>query len=432
VFKLLGENYLFVFFMGSLFGALLGQLFSRFFSGRNSRAKEIATNRALSLRSPAQKQQYTRVRQTDVMERLNRQDKKIHAKAVKLESQGNIKKAALLFESVRFQRRAIEILEKSGFINEAGQILIRLKATNRAAILFERNNRLERAAHFYQIANMHNEAGTVLRKMAEKDSKYFHEAAECFSKAKQNRRALECFAELLNHDEIYQRSFSFKEYGFLANYMQDYSNAQYIFSKLNEKQIELLITSQALTPRTIQIFSAWVCLDQKPVTIGKVIKHICLKPELGLKFWEALPNNSRQKIFCGIKTILSESRSQSVRDYAYVLATSKIDKFIADSARLFFYNKDYVLAAKNFARVGSLADCKVCLANAGPGDALKMVEECLASNPSGPWNSEIIDNIVELIELQLKSVLKIEQAKTKAEMTRNAIQGVLDQKKTAS
>lgn len=129
------------------------------------------------MRLKEQDQNTVRVRQTDLIENMDRSAKMVHRQAELLEQEGRHREAASLFESINFQRRAIDILEKNGFIKEACEILVRLNSTNRAAIICERNQMDELAAHYYALANMDEKAGNALLRLAGKDYHYYEKAA---------------------------------------------------------------------------------------------------------------------------------------------------------------------------------------------------------------------------------------------------------------
>jgi tetratricopeptide (TPR) repeat protein len=229
------------------------------------------------LRNEQPRPKSTVARKTDQFAQLSPKAKKIHRIAEQLLEQKKYKESALLFESINFQRRAIDILEQQGFIEEAASMLLKLGVPYRAAILYQRNGKLEKAANLYLSSSHKQEAGQVFMKLAERDYHYFKPAAQCFIEAGLTEDALKACRHVLMTDEIIKLSFASQKFEVLCQYMMMPYNAMSILPKLSDQQVQSMIDDLVLTPQITQCLAMWIQYRADPifvtVCLGKVRAH---------------------------------------------------------------------------------------------------------------------------------------------------------------
>ncbi|MBC7660128.1 MAG: hypothetical protein H7249_10500, partial [Chitinophagaceae bacterium] len=137
------------------------------------------------------------VRRTDLYDQLTPQQKIVHKQAEDLAVQKNFREASKLFESINFQRKAIDLLEFNGFIEDAAQILLRMKVPYRAAIIYDRNGQFVRAAECFALDGKHDSAARSFEKAAGADYHFFKNAGQAFLTAGMTDNALEVYGKIL-------------------------------------------------------------------------------------------------------------------------------------------------------------------------------------------------------------------------------------------
>jgi tetratricopeptide (TPR) repeat protein len=385
--------------IGFVAGAILFTSLVQIVFGRSRRAREIAAARAFSQRSGNSQRSYPTVRQTDNKSRMTRGESTIFHRAEKLVVQRKYLEAAELFEKIRFQRRAIDVLEEAGLITEAAQILLRLKVPGRAAILYERNGRLEFAAKYFQIANQHCDAGLALLKLALIDSKFYGQAAESFTIAKEYDRALEALAQLLNHDEILRNAIMHSRYRFLFNYMQSYLNARAILEKIGENHLDLLVQSASFSPHAVQTFATWTECSDRPRVARSIIEHVSRDRAFSTQYWNSLSPTAKQ----GTIERLQKPKvrgSLRVRNFCeHLVATGTLKA----GAKIFFINEDYVDAASIYLQFGGLNMVYASVEKSGYPEFAEEIARIIGDSVDGPWTQDQVASVSKIVEKLLSA-----------------------------
>jgi hypothetical protein len=223
----------------------------------NALFERFTTRRVVAMRQqPVQRP--VRVRQTDITATMRREDRAAFKRAEALLAAGNVRQAAALFESIRFQRRAIDILESAGHIDDACAMLMRLNAPGRAGVLFERNKQFEKAAHCFTIANQHEAAGKAMLKLGPKDYNYYVTASNAFATAEKWDLVLEALAQVMATDKILEIALMRERTEFLANYMANPELATAVLAKMTDQQLQWFFSSLPITPRFVCLTRSWV------------------------------------------------------------------------------------------------------------------------------------------------------------------------------
>lgn len=139
----------------------------------------ITASRAGVANRMRKKGRTTRQRESDA-NKLTKHQRKILLQSKDLIAQNRFLQAARLLESIHLEREAISLLEKSGNIHEACQILLRLRRPNRAGVLYARNKYFTNAAECFHKADMPLEAAQCARSAGEHAmaAHFFYQASE--------------------------------------------------------------------------------------------------------------------------------------------------------------------------------------------------------------------------------------------------------------
>lgn len=273
--------------------AIVGAVFAYFFLRRfilsylELRNRVQVQDQAAKLRQRSQpaKAEAVIVRRTDLFDQLNPQQKLIHKQAEDLAAQKNFKEASRLFESISFQRKAIDLLEFNGFIEEAAQILIRMKVPYRAAIIYERNNQPTKAAECFILDNKHDSAGRSYEKGASADYHLYRKAAECYFAAGMTDNCLEAYGKVLATAEILKICLGSNKFEFLASYMADPFNAKQVLEHMTPEQIHHFVESLSLRPSWVQSMSVWVLYHHELSFFHSILQKLITHEELAIIFW---------------------------------------------------------------------------------------------------------------------------------------------------
>ena len=270
-------------------GAVFVYIFLRKFilSYYELRNRVHTQDQAVKLRQGAQpaKAEPVIVRRTDLFEQLNPQQKLIHKQAEDLAAQRNFREASRLFESINFQRKAIDLLEFNGFIEEAAQILIRMKVPYRAAIIYERNNQHSKAAECFILDNKHDSAARSYEKAAPMDYPLYKKAAECYFAAGMTDNCLEAYGKVLATAEILKICLGSNKFEFLASYMADPYNAKHVLEHMTADQIQHFIQSISLRPNWVQSMSVWVLYHHELSFFHSILYKLITHKDLAILFW---------------------------------------------------------------------------------------------------------------------------------------------------
>jgi len=244
------------------------------------------------------------VRKTDLFAQLTSEQKKVYMRAKELAELQQFVEAAKLFESINFQRKAIDVLEKSGHIDEACAILLRMGVPYRAAVLYERNGRYQKASEYFMRDGKPEQAARCFEKLAEKDFTFFRRAGECYFKANLIDSGLLAFSRLDASHEVLQIALEHQRFEFLQRYLDLPFHAQVLLPQLTPPQIESLVTALALTPQSALSLALWTMYRPDETLIMAALQKLRNK-ELAQAFWSRLDDGFCEFI-CGLLPTLTQ------------------------------------------------------------------------------------------------------------------------------
>ena len=240
---------------------------------------------------PQKKAAPTIVRKTDLFAQLNREQKKIYVLAKTLYEQHRFIEAAQLFESIHFQRKAIDILEKNGYIDEACAILIRMKLPYRAAVIYERNRQFFKASECYLQEGKFDMAAQNFEKLAETNFQFFRQAGDYYIQAGLIDSGLAAYSRLALSDLILQICVEKNKFDFLQKYLDLPFHAQELLPKCTPGHIQSLINSMPSTPQTALSLAHWTLYRPDEYIIFSALQKIGTTKELAYFYWLHLDAN---------------------------------------------------------------------------------------------------------------------------------------------
>jgi tetratricopeptide (TPR) repeat protein len=239
------------------------------------------------------------VRKTDLFAQLNSQQKKIYLRAKELVELQQFREAAKLFESINFQRKAIDLLESHGLIDEACAILLRMGVPYRAAVVYERNGQFLKASDFYLKDGKAEPAARCLERVAETDFNFYRRAAECYLKAGMVDNALMALSRLDASQDVLRLTLEHERYDFLQRYLDLPFHAQALLPQLTPAQIQSLVKIVTLTPQGALSLAHWTMYRPDETMILAVLYKLNVSKELAQVFWSRLDDGFCDFI-CGL------------------------------------------------------------------------------------------------------------------------------------
>ena len=236
------------------------------------------------------------VRQTDISSQMSREDRNKYRFAEDLAFKGRIKEAAVIFESIKFQRKAIDLLEGAGFIDDACAVLARIKAIGRAGVVYERHQMLEKAAHCYTLANQNESAGKVYCRLAAKDYRFFTSAYEAFAKDEKWDAMLNAAGEVLATTKIVEVALTQGKADFLGSYLANYRLAQATFPQLSNSQLTNFFTTLSRTPKFVAYARTWAESVGSEHFDAEMLTFVSQKEELCNFFWGDLNETAKNRL----------------------------------------------------------------------------------------------------------------------------------------
>ncbi len=225
------------------------------------------------------------VRRTDLYDQLTPAQKLIHKQAEDLAAHKNFREASRLFESIGFQRKAIDLLEFNGLIEDAAQILMRMNVPYRAAIIYDRNNQFAKAAECFTLDSKHDNAARSYEKAAAIDFHYYKKAGESYFAAGMIDNCLEAYSKVLLTADILKICLGSGKYEFLASYMADPYNAKQILEHMTAEQIQKLVGAIGLRPNWVQSMSVWVLYHHELAFFHSLLHKLISSQDLSVLFW---------------------------------------------------------------------------------------------------------------------------------------------------
>jgi tetratricopeptide (TPR) repeat protein len=257
----------------------------------------LSLRRAQSIAVQQRKQQNQKqvfVRQTDIESNMSREDRQRFDEAEAFVKAGNILEAARIFESIRFQRKAIDLLEHNGHIEEACNILLRLKVPMRAAVLYERNNMLDKAAYYYQAANKIDKAAECYLALCKTNFRYLGHAAEACGKAGDIRSQIKVDMMGMQTVSIAQRCLQHRFYDILIDFLRDPIVARDVLANMDEDCRKDLLDNIPLVPQNIQMLVGWIWILPDYNLCAIILAIIAKEIELTQYFWMIVPLKLRE------------------------------------------------------------------------------------------------------------------------------------------
>jgi hypothetical protein len=228
------------------------------------------------------------VRQTDIAKNMTGKDRALYKRAQDLLAAGQIVEGAHILESIKFQRAAIDALEKHGHIDEACAMLVRLNAPHRAGAIYERNNRLDRAAHFFTLARQFDNAGRIFLKMAAGDFRFLHNAADSFEKGGKIDDALAAFASLLATDKLLAMCRTHRRFGFLVSYLREDRLLGPTLSMISPEERISIVREMTLTPQNALTLATWSMHQMDEPLRDEILKFVGKSDDICRFYWRSL------------------------------------------------------------------------------------------------------------------------------------------------
>jgi tetratricopeptide (TPR) repeat protein len=227
--------------------------------------------------------------------------------------------AARMLESIQFQRKAIDLLEANGYIDEACAILLRMNVPYRAAILYERNGQYLKAGEYFLRDGKAEQAARCFEKLAEKDYNFFRRAADCYHKAGLIDNALMALARLDASSEILALALEHQRYDFLQRYLDLPFHAQALLSQLEAVQLHALIRSLALTPQGALTLAHWTMYRPDENMVRGALQKLGAHKDLAQLYWARL-DESFCDFICGLlPTVKSLPSAEHLQMHAEAL-----------------------------------------------------------------------------------------------------------------
>jgi tetratricopeptide (TPR) repeat protein len=245
----------------------------------------------------------TRFRQTDNMSKLRREDRAVYKRGEELLQQGQLIPAANIFESIGFSRKAIDILEGAGLIDDACAVLIRMNSIGRAGVIYERNKMFEKAARCYTDAQQHEQAGKAFMKLTKKDFRYFNSAAESFAKANNWHAHIQAVGEVLDTPRILDAAFNHGQLETLANYLSHPDIARNSLENLGTDSMNQMLSAVALSPKMVIYTRHWLGITS--AFDNEILNFVHQDRDLCAFFWTGLDDLTRNRL-----TVLVQSGSR--------------------------------------------------------------------------------------------------------------------------
>jgi len=281
----------------------------------NARLERTAMKKASSLRHGGAKLP-VQVRQTDLIGNMSAQSRQAFRQAENLLARGSVREAAWIFENIKFQRRAIDELEKAGMIDDACAVLLRMKLPNRAAVLYERHKQLDKAAHYYTEAGLHENAGKVLLQRAHDDVDYYLHAGAAFERAGKAGEAFDAYAALLATERLANLAAAHGLGDRLLSYAVDPELAELVHRQLTEEALAKIIASALGVPRIARLLATWGMNTPSPVVAAEVFRKAAANAATAAAFWKAVPLVQKEQMGLRLANVGLEPRVLAIHTLA--------------------------------------------------------------------------------------------------------------------
>lgn len=281
--------------------------------------KDKVQKKVGELRKPQAKAAPVVVRKTDLFAQLSSEQKKIYMQAKQLVELQQFVEAAKLFESINFQRKAIDLLESHGLIDEACAILLRMGVPYRAAVVYERNGQFLKAGEFFLKDGKPDQAARCFEKHAEQDYKLYRRASECYLKAGQVDQALLALQRLDAGPEILPLALQHQRFEFLQRFFDLPFHAQALLPQLQPQDLLQMIKTLHLTPLSAVTLAHWTMYRPDEIMVLEALNKLGGDKELAKHFWVRLDEGFCDFI-CGLlPTVAKLPAAELMQRHAEVL-----------------------------------------------------------------------------------------------------------------
>ncbi len=241
--------------------------------------------------NPAPKAPQPTVRKTDLFAQLSAEQKKTYMLAKDLVEQKSFMEAAQLFESINFPRKAIDILENNGLVDEACSILLRMGVPYRAAIVYERNGQFLKASKYFLQDGKLDMAARNFERQAESDFHYFRQAGDCYMQAGLIDSALLAYSRLDMSEEVMRICLEKQKFEFLHRYLDLPFHAQTLLPALAKIHLEALIDALPMTPQSSISLALWTLYRPEEGMVLAALRKFSKNNELAQHYWTHLDDS---------------------------------------------------------------------------------------------------------------------------------------------
>jgi len=231
------------------------------------------------------------VRKTDLFAQLTADQKKTYMLAKDLVERKLFMEAAQLFESINFPRKAIDILENNGLVDEACSILLRIGVPYRAAVVYERNAQFLKASEYFLQDGKLDMAARNFERHAESDFHYFRQAGDCYMQTGLIESALLAYSRLDMSEEVVRICLEKQKFEFLHRYLDLPFHAQTLLPRLSKIHLEALVNALPMTPQSSISLALWTLYRPEESLVLAALTKFSKNKELAQHYWTHLDDS---------------------------------------------------------------------------------------------------------------------------------------------
>lgn len=242
-----------------------------------------AVQKAYKMRQPAKPK--VQVRQTDIATKMNGRERGLFRMAEKLESEKRFVEAAQIFEHIKFQRRAIDILEQNGHIDEACAVLVRMNVPVRAGVIYDRNKMYHKAAFFFEKGRAFDQAAKAYVKLSNSKFEFYVNAAQCFEQAGLVTDALKTLFEAADTQRLKELSFRCKSYDELCSHLRHSTKQALLLELLTVEERKTVVASLALNHENMLVIVDWLQVESNANALPDYLNALVKNELVYENFW---------------------------------------------------------------------------------------------------------------------------------------------------
>lgn len=288
---------------------------------------------------------------------------KVRRSAVRLAEEKKFLEAAKLLEQSGLLRDAIDLLESNKLFDEAASMLMTINRPNRAAVIYERNQVFDKAALFFLRAKLPEDAKRCLKQIKQMTSNLIAELAVLFAEAGDKTSALTLHFKLGNQDKtlkLLRDSFAYNE---LASLLDQSSVRSFILGSLSIADVAHMLENMPEdgTPAIHRIL-LWLNESQKGEWLVLAFRYIGDQRGLAASFAEKI----------------DPSVIETFAEYSHRLGPDYVAKHIEPlewTARALHDSSQWGAAARVFELLGSVLLAAKARALSGDIDSARQLLE---------------------------------------------------------